>query len=55
MTAIYTQLPEKSPSAIMKVLRRRLKEEEHFEEVNKQPSFRALLLRNLIKEIENLR
>lgn len=46
---IHIQYPQ--PDAL-KVIKDRLKQEQHYEDVTNQPSFRAELLRDLIKEIE---
>lgn len=45
---IYVQLPAPDP---MKVLQRRLKEEEHFDEMNQRPGFRTEYLKGIIAEI----
>lgn len=49
MSLIYIQHPPQDPLVI---IRKRLKEEEHFEEVIQMKSFRAVLLRSLLEEIE---
>lgn len=52
MSLIYIQRPKPDAIKVIKIIKDRLKQEEHYEDVTKQPSFRANLLRDLIKEIE---